>query len=152
MTDLAIHFAGDTVADTTAPEAAPTPVTATMSAAPAPAPAAAAPPASPALTPPSANTAAASPASLPEFEKAKVSKTEIKISGACAVNTRDETMVSLDDRLRICGEFRVVKVNHYVDKNGDVVRQQVIAPIDDLDLVPWNPMDPNDNGIVSARP
>lgn len=89
---------------------------------------------------------------LPAFEKAPVSRTEIKISGQCAVNTFDEVAVGLDDRLRVVGEFRVVKVLHYVDKAGEVVRQQVIAPISDLELVPWDPADPTDDGIVRVRP
>lgn len=92
------------------------------------------------------------PTTLAAFEKAPVSRTEIKISGQCAVNTYDEVEVSLDDRMRVVGEFRVVKVLHYVDKAGAVVRQQVIAPITDLELVPWDPADPTDNGIVRVRP
>lgn len=92
------------------------------------------------------------PSMLTAFEKAPVSRTEIKISGQCAVNTFDEVEVSLDDRLRVVGEFRVVKVLHYVDKAGEVVRQQVIAPISDLELVPWDPADPTDDGIVRVRP
>lgn len=92
------------------------------------------------------------PSTITPFEKAPVSRTEIKISGQCAVNTYDEVEVSLDDRMRVVGEFRVVKVLHYVDKSGAVVRQQVIAPITDLELVPWDPADPTDNGIVRVRP
>jgi hypothetical protein len=86
-----------------------------------------------------------------EFEKAQVGSSVVKISGACAVDTFDET-VSLDDRLRVVGEFRVVKVNHYVAKDGSIVREQVLAPCGDLALVPWDPSNPGDDGIVRARP
>lgn len=133
--DLEIRFTGDDAATQAAAQ-----------------PAAAA---SPQPAAPAATTAPQTPVAtgLPTFEKAPVTKTEIKISGACTVDTRDEVTVSLDDRLRVCGEFRVTKVNHYVDpKTGDVIRQHVIAPIDDLELVPWNAADPNDDGIVRARP
>jgi hypothetical protein len=61
--------------------------------------------------------------------------------------------VSLDDRLRVCGDFRVIGVRHQVNtKTGDVVRVQIIAPIGDMELVPWDPANPLDNGIVRARP
>lgn len=98
-------------------------------------------------------TAAPTPVAgpLPAFEKVAVQRTEIKITGTVAVDTRDEVTVGLDDRLRVCGEFRVTKVNHYVDRQGNVVRQQVLAPITDLELVPWDASNPLDNGIVRAH-
>jgi hypothetical protein len=89
---------------------------------------------------------------LPEFEKAKVTQTEIKISGACAIDTHGELQVSLDDLIRAVGVFRVVKINHYVNKAGEVVRQQVLAPVEDLLVVPFDAANPNDDGIVRARP
>jgi hypothetical protein len=92
------------------------------------------------------------PGDLPEFERAKVSATEIKISGACAIDTHGELKVSLDDLIRAVGVFRVVKVNHYVNKAGDVVRQQVLAPVEDLIVVPFDAANPADDGIVRARP
>jgi hypothetical protein len=90
--------------------------------------------------------------SLPEFERATVSSTEIKISGACAIDTHGEVTVSLDDLIRAVGVFRVVKINHYVNKAGDVIRQQVLAPVEDLAVVPFDASNPNDDGIVRARP
>lgn len=90
--------------------------------------------------------------SLPEFERAAVSSTEIKISGQCAIDTHGEVTVSLDDLIRAVGVFRVVKINHYVNKAGDVVRQQVLAPVEDLAVVPFDASNPNDDGIVRARP
>jgi hypothetical protein len=90
--------------------------------------------------------------SLPEFERATVSSTEIKISGACAIDTHGEVTVSLDDLIRAVGVFRVVKINHYVNKAGDVIRQQVLAPVEDLSVVPFDASNPSDDGIVRARP
>ena len=60
--------------------------------------------------------------------------------------------VSLDDLIRAVGVFRVVKVNHYVNKAGDVIRQQIIAPVEDLIVVPFDASNPNDDGVVRARP
>lgn len=103
---------------------------------------------------PVATSSAAAPSSsgLPQFEKANVTKTEIKISGACTIETFCEVTVGLDDRVRAVGEFRVAKILHYVNKEGDVVRQQVLAPIGELVLSPWDSTDPTDDGIVRVRP
>lgn len=90
---------------------------------------------------------------IPDFEKAKVAKTLIRIQGTTDIDTYDDVTVSLDDRLRAVGEFRVVAVRFIVDKKtGDVVREQIIAPVDPLQLVPWDPSDPNDKGVLKARP
>lgn len=107
----------------------------------------------PKVATPVATPAASSPAgSLPTFEKANVTKTEIKISGACAIESFGEITVGLDDRVRAVGEFRVAQVRHYVNKEGDVVRQQILSPIGELVLSPWDSCDPNDDGIVRVRP
>lgn len=92
----------------------------------------------------------AAPLSM-EFEKTQVASTLTKVSGQTAVDAFDE-VVSLDDRIRVVGEFRVVRINHIVGKDGKVVREQVVAPCGDLTLVPWDPSDPTDRGIVRARP
>lgn len=86
------------------------------------------------------------------FEGAQVGMTEIKISGACTIDAADMT-VTLDDRIRAVGEYRVVKVLHYVHpKTGETVRQQVLAPIVPLVIVPYDPANPNDDGVIRARP
>jgi hypothetical protein len=89
---------------------------------------------------------------LPTFERATVQATEIRISGQCSIDTHGELTVSLDDLIRAVGVFRVVKINHFVNKAGDVVRQQVLAPVEDLEVVPFDSSNPNDDGIVRARP
>lgn len=85
------------------------------------------------------------------FEDVQVGSVATKISGATTVDTFGH-VVGLDDRVRVVGEFRVVKVNHTIAKDGSVVREQVLTPCGDLTLVPFNHMDPNDVGIVRARP
>ena len=103
-------------------------------------------------TAPAGPATPAIPGDLPEFERAKVSSTEIKISGACSIETHGELQVSLDDLVRAVGVFRVTKVNHFVNKSGEVVRQQVLAPVEDLVVVPFDAANPTDDGIVRARP
>lgn len=89
---------------------------------------------------------------IPDFEKAPVSAAAIKISGTVSVDTYQDTIVSLDDRVRLVGEYRVVGVNFKVDeKTGETKREQILRPIN-LQLCPWDPADPNDQGIVKARP
>jgi len=104
------------------------------------------------LSSPAKPTPSLTGGAVEEFERAKVSATEIKISGSCAIDTHGETKVSLDDMIRAVGVFRVVKVNHYVNKAGDVIRQQVLAPVEDLMIVPFDAANPSDDGIVRARP
>jgi hypothetical protein len=88
---------------------------------------------------------------VPTFEGHTVEGVRMKIAGQVTVMSTD--VVSVDDRLRIVGEFRVSGVRHYVDdKTGDLIREQIIRPIDGtVELTPWDAEDENDNGIVRAR-
>lgn len=89
--------------------------------------------------------------SIPKFEGAEVSATMIKISGKSEVESSEDIVISTDDRVRLVGEYRVVRVNHFVDeKTGEVHREQVLKPIS-IQLCPWDPADPTDDGIVRAR-
>jgi hypothetical protein len=86
------------------------------------------------------------------FEGSPIGMTEIKISGACSIEAGDIT-VSLDDMVRAVGVYRVTKVLHYVHpKTGETVRQQVLSPVETLVVVPWDSSNPDDDGIVRARP
>lgn len=89
---------------------------------------------------------------IPDFEGAAVTATQIKMTGSATVDAYDDVVISLDDRVRIVGEFRVVAVHFKVDpRTGETVREQILKPIE-LQLCPWDPTDPQDNGIVRARP
>jgi hypothetical protein len=120
----------------------------------------------PVAAPPVAPTPAAIPtaaAALPTFEGAKVERVALKISGAATVEMYDrqlpnadprdvQGLVSLDDRVRLVGDYRVVGVHFVVDpKTGDAVRMQILKPLE-LEICPWDPSDPTDTGIVRARP
>lgn len=84
------------------------------------------------------------------FEGKRVARTEIKAVGTITLNEAYEGVkLGLDDRVRLVIETRVSKVNHYVDKDGDLVRSQELR-IAVVDIVPWNPTDPSDDGIIRA--
>lgn len=88
----------------------------------------------------------------PTFEGAPVQETRMKISGRSDIEDSDGIVISTDDRVRLVGEYRVTGVRHYVDeKTGNLVREQVLKPLS-IQLCPWDPSDPQDNGIVRARP
>lgn len=89
---------------------------------------------------------------IPAFEGAPVQETTVKISGRSEIEDVESTVLSTDDRVRLVGEYRVTSVRHYVDeKTGNLVREQTLKPLN-ITLCPWDPSDPNDNGIVKARP
>ena len=105
----------------------------------------------PASPPPSQSARAH--AGAREFEGAAVGMSEIKISGQCAIEATDDITVTLDDLVRAVGVYRVTKVLHYVHpKTGELVRQQVLKPVETLVVVPFDSSNPNDDGIVRARP
>lgn len=90
---------------------------------------------------------------IPKFEGASVASTAVKVSGTAPINDNGTDLVlSIDDRVRMVGEYRVVGVHFKVDpKTGDTIREQTLKPIE-LDICPWDPNDPTDDGIVRARP
>jgi hypothetical protein len=76
----------------------------------------------------------------------------MRITGAIPLDDVSDVPVSIDDRVRLVGEFRVVSVRHFVDpKTGDLIREQILKPLT-ADLTPWNPNDPTDQGILRAQP
>lgn len=92
------------------------------------------------------------PDPIPQFEGNDVAATRVKVSGLSQVDVGKDVVISTDDRVRMVGEFRVVGVRHYVDeKTGDIYREQVVKPIR-MELCPFDPSDPTDDGIVRNRP
>ena len=47
---------------------------------------------------------------------------------------------------------RVVGINHKVNSAGELIRIVTLGPVRELQVVPWDPRNPNDDGIVRARP
>ncbi len=84
------------------------------------------------------------------FEGKVVDRTEIKISGLTGLSEAYEGVkIGLDDRVRLVVETRATKVDHYVDKDNQLVRSQTLK-VFVADVVPWNPADPSDDGIIRA--
>lgn len=109
-----------------------------------------------ATLPPGAATAApagaqAASSPFPKFEGLEVKETTVKLNGEGKVESLAGLVVSMHDRVRLVGEFTVVAVNHKINKDGEAVREMVFkASL--LELAPWDPADPTDDGILRARP
>lgn len=87
---------------------------------------------------------------IPMFEGRQVDSCIMRISGATPLAEVDDMLVSVDDRIRLIGEYKVVSIRHFVDaKTGDLVREQLLKP-QLATPAPWNPDDPNDDGVVRA--
>lgn len=92
------------------------------------------------------------PAGIPAFEGVDVKSTMTKMVGSVAITADDDIVVSMDDRIRLVGDFRVVGVNFKVDpKTGDVIREHLVKVVS-IQPCPWDPTDPTDDGIIRARP
>lgn len=88
-----------------------------------------------------------------EFEGAAVTKYEIKVAGKTAVDGDDNISVTLDDIVRMVGVYRVTDVHFYADKKtGETVRQHTLSPVENLQVTPFDASNPNDDGIIRARP
>lgn len=84
------------------------------------------------------------------FEGRKVDRTEIVIKGLTNLSDAYEGIqIGLDDRVRLVIETRGAKVNHYVDKDGNLVRSQELKVLV-ADIVPWDPTNAADDGILRA--
>lgn len=88
---------------------------------------------------------------LPRFEGQTVDGSTVKISGLSALDNAEGIVITTDDRVRIVGEFKVTGIRHYVDKDGQLIREQVLKPIQ-VETCPWDPSDPHDDGIIRSRP
>lgn len=88
-------------------------------------------------------------APLPAFEGKAVDGCIMRISGATPLEDAD-VVVSVNDRVRLVGEYRVVSIRHYIDATGGLIREQVLKP-QVATLTPWNASDPNDDGVIRAR-
>lgn len=88
---------------------------------------------------------------IPSFEGRVVDQMSIKIAGAMPTDDLPENLVvSVDDRVRLVGEYKVVGVRHFVDpRTGDLVREQVLKPIF-VNTIPWDESDPKDDGVIRA--
>lgn len=87
---------------------------------------------------------------IPQFEGRQVDAAHLKIAGTTPLDEVGDIVVSVDDRVRLVAEYRVVGVRHYVHPGtGDLVREQVLKPLV-AELAPWDPSDPDDDGVIRA--
>ena len=88
---------------------------------------------------------------LPKFEGMAVEGVTFKISGTADVNNGHDTVLCVDDRVRLVGDFRVVGINFKVASNGDLVREHIVKPLE-FDITAYDPNDPTDTGVWRSRP
>lgn len=86
-------------------------------------------------------------APIPGFEGKPVHTTKLMLSSTSGLEI-DNAVLRLDDIIRITVEARVAKVHHNVnEKTGELERVQQAKALS-VEIVPWNPEDPSDNGIL----
>ena len=88
--------------------------------------------------------------SIPQFEGEPVQAVQAKIAGLSTISTPDLPVFTVDDRVRLIGEFKCIGVRHTRDKNGNLVREQVITALE-VDVCPFDPEDPSDDGVIRDR-
>lgn len=87
---------------------------------------------------------------IPMFEGRHVDAARCKITGTTPMDEVGDIVVSVDDRVRLVAEYKVVGVRHFVDPHsGDLVREQILRPLI-AELAPWDPSDPSDDGVIRA--
>lgn len=87
---------------------------------------------------------------FPRFEGSVVEAAEVRISGQSKVEAANGLVCTTDDIVRLIGEYKVIGVRHETNKDGQLVRVQVLKPIN-VDVCPWDPADPADDGVQRSR-
>jgi hypothetical protein len=89
---------------------------------------------------------------IPAFEGHPVDATVVRVSGSAPMDDLSEVVLGVDDVVQMITQYRCVGVSHAVDdKTGTLTRVHHIKPIE-MALVPIDPNDPNDDGIIRALP
>lgn len=92
------------------------------------------------------------PGMVPSFEGSAVEGATFEIVGKPENMANDEAVITFGDAVRMVGTYRCVGVSFKLNpKTGDLIRVQRLKPLD-LELCPWDPSDPKDDGIVRAKP
>lgn len=91
------------------------------------------------------------PKAIPAFEGRPVDATVVKMSGTVPVDELHDVVLSIDDIVQVRATFRVAAVGHDVDKDGNLIRVQVLKPVE-AELHPFDSSDPTDEGILRAIP
>jgi hypothetical protein len=92
------------------------------------------------------------PEPIPDFEGHPVDGTTLKISGSVDKDDLTDVVVSVDDVVQMLSQYKVVGIYHRVDpRTGRIIREQILKPVE-VALMPIDPSDPNDDGIIRALP
>jgi hypothetical protein len=87
---------------------------------------------------------------FPKFEGSVVEGTEVRITGQSKIEAATGLVCTTDDVVRIIGEYKCIGVRHETNKDGQLVRVQILRPIS-VDVCPWDPADPADDGVQRSR-
>ena len=89
---------------------------------------------------------------IPAFEGHPVEATIMKMSGAAPLHEMADVVIGVDDVVQMISQFRCIGIDHKVDeKTGLLVRVQLLRPME-FALMPNDPSDPDDDGIIRAMP
>lgn len=84
---------------------------------------------------------------IPFFEGKPVDDIRLKVTSANTGLEIDEVL-RMDDIIRVVIEARVGQVDHKVnERTGSLTRNQT-ARVISAALIPWDPNDPNDRGVL----
>jgi len=86
---------------------------------------------------------------FPRFEGRTVDGTQIKITGNCEIVGAEAAVVSVDDRIHLTGDYKVTGVRHFVNNDGQLIREHVLKPVAAM-ITPWDANDPTDDGVIRA--
>lgn len=83
------------------------------------------------------------------FEGRKVDSSEVRIAGVTGLDSLDDWLLGVDDRVRIVVETRVTSVDHYTNKDGKLIRRHTLKALR-TDVTPWDPGNPDDRGVLRS--
>lgn len=84
---------------------------------------------------------------VPYFEGKLVHSTSLKLSSATGLDI-DDRVLRTDDIIHVLVDARVSGINHLVDERTGKMERVQTAKVLDVTLVPWNPSDPDDEGVL----
>lgn len=89
---------------------------------------------------------------IPSFEGHPVDATAVKVKGTAPLDDLIDVVLGVDDVVQMISQYRCVGVWHDVDeKSGLLIRVHALKPVE-MALLPIDPTDPNDDGIIRALP
>lgn len=84
---------------------------------------------------------------VPTFEGKPVDATTLKVASPHA-GLEIDAVLRMDDIVRVVVEARVSRIDHQVnERTGQLIRHQS-AKVISAALIPWNPEDPEDTGVL----